>query len=401
MTRNPANAESAAKQFKLLSVKFQLMKKMMPVFLSISIILLLIVSAGLTFLFLENNSLKEEIIQSQEQHENQEKSLRQEISILKSNITQKDAELSSLRLNLSEREIELTSLYKNLSETEKKLNETEAELQSKQTTLEEYTEEFNELSSDIENIESSLNDSLQWLSENSKMSAESEYFISYSNRKCMEDDELNLACIPLFMDRHIGFTYIDEPNDKLNSIDEMIEKGGGDCEDYSIFLKALLNDYEDNPDLIGWKPEPGSTFIVHTTSEKEWYYDDSTSVDLGRLEDYHPVVFCYVTSYTISRLEGHCIVALPEDEIATKEDISLLEGAKTFEPQTGEYTGRIGADFNLCYDNENCGYYPGDSIIIISDSDLFQFIDGQWKGLAEYQGKADELRDRIESATSQ
>jgi len=375
------------------------MKKMMPILFSISIIALIALSIGLAFLFFENNSLKADIASNQQQYDEKEQELKQEISLLKSNINQKDAELSSLRLNLSEREIELTSLYKDLADTEQKLNETETELQSKQITLEEYTEEFNELSSDIENIESSLNDSLQWLSENSKMSAESEYFISYSSRKCNEDGELNLACIPLFMDRHIGFTYIDESNDKLNSIDEMIEKGGGDCEDYSIFLKALLNDYEENPRLIAWELDPGSTFIVHTTSSKEWYYEDSTAVNLGRLDDYHPVVFCYVTSYTIVRLEGHCIVALPEKEITTKEDIKFLEGAQTFEPQTGEYTGRIGTDFNLCYDDQSCGYYPGDSIIIISDNDLFQFIDGEWKGLAEYQEKADELKEQIESAT--
>ncbi len=390
---------AADKQFKLLGAKFQHMKKIMPVLFSISIIALIVLSIGFAFLFFENNSLKADIADSNEQYTNQEQALKQEIAVLKSKINQKDAELGSLRLNLSERETELTSLYKDLAEAEQKLNETEAELQSKQTTLEEYTEEFNELSSDIEDIESSLNDSLQWLSENSKMSVQTEYFISYSDMKCNDDGELNLACIPLFMDRHIGFTYIDEPNDKLNSIDEMVEKGGGDCEDYSIFLKALLNDYEGSPKLIAWEAEPGSTFIVHTTSTKEWYYEDSASVDLGRLKDYHPVVFCYVTSYTIVRLEGHCIVALPESEIAANEDIAFLEGAKTFEPQTGEYTGRIGTDFNLCYDDQSCGYYPGDSIIIISDNDLFQYIDGQWKSLAEYQGKADELKERIESAT--
>ncbi|MBU0527665.1 hypothetical protein KKE92_04235 [Candidatus Micrarchaeota archaeon] len=375
------------------------MKKLMPVLFSISIIALIIVSTILVVLFFENNSLKADIADNQEQYDAHEQALKQEITLLKSNINQKDAELGSLRLNLTEREIEITSLSKDLAETEQKLNDTEAELKSKQTTLEEYTEEFNELSSDIEEIENSLTDSLQWLSENSKMSFQTEYFISYSSRKCVEDGELNLACIPLFMDMHIGFTYVDEPNDKLNSIDEMIEKGGGDCEDYSIFLKALLNDYEENPELIAWEAEPGSTFIVHTTSSKEWYYDDSTSVNLGELEKYHPVVFCYVTSYTIVRLEGHCIVALPEEEIATKEDIKFLEGAKTFEPQTGEYTGRIGTDFNLCYDNQSCGFYPGDSIIVISDSDLFQFIDGQWKSLGDYQGKADELKDKIETAT--
>lgn len=362
---------------------------LLPAALTVLIILLLLL---LILQWSEISSLDSQIEQSRQQAESNEASLKAQIQLLNQKVNQKDAEIGNLTLTIGEKDILITGLSQDLNDTEEELNETRAELASKETSLEEAQERFEELKEEIEDAESSLNDTLQWLQENSHMSMQTENFIDYSDRKCVDGNDLNLACVPLFMDMYLDFVYVEEPNDKLNSIDEMIAKGGGDCEDFSLFLKALINDYDVNANLLAWE-EGAGRFVIHETDTRQWYYDDAEPVNLGKLKNYHPVVFCYVTQYTF-RLEGHCIVALPEKEITDVGELSYLEGAGTFEPQNGRYTGTIGEDFRLC-DDSPCGTSPDDSIIVITDSDIYQFIDNEWESIGQQKDNLDALRQAL------
>ncbi|HNT60603.1 MAG TPA: hypothetical protein PKJ97_01340, partial [Candidatus Bilamarchaeaceae archaeon] len=77
-----------------------------------------------------------------------------------------------------------------------------------------------------------------------------------------------------------------------------------------------------------------------------------------------------------------------------------LGGAETFEPQTGEYKGRIGADYYLCRDGEReCGKRPGEIVFIIADNDLYHFEDGKWIGYQLYGERAEDLARRIRAFT--
>ncbi len=364
--------------------------KIMPVVLAGLILLLF------AFIFILNNdvsSLRQELAQEKERANSTETSLKNQVQILNQQVGQKDAQISNLTIKLNNSEFQLFTTKRKLNDTEKELNDTKAELASKESSLEEAQEKFEELKDEIEEVEDSLDDTLQWLSENSHMSEQTNYFIDYSERKCVDGNDLNLACISLFMDMHLDYVYIDEPNDKLNSIDEMVAKGGGDCEDFSLFLKALINDYETNANLIAWKEGTGK-FVIHTGSTNEWFYENANSVNLGKLKNYYPVVFCYVTAYYGNRLEGHCIVALPDNEIKSADDLPFLEGAETFEPQNGKYKGTIGDEFTLC-DGEECGYSVGDSIIVITDSDIYQYIDNNWESIQEQKENLDDLKQSL------
>lgn len=368
-------------------------KKDLILFTLIFVLVLIVLS-----LFVENSSLKNEIGENQLAFDAMEDQLETEIFQLESTIDQRDAEIEDLEISIDGKNIVISNLSEKLNNTEKELNDTKEELEAKEASLEEYQQEFEQLGYEIETIEASLNDSIQWLSDNAGMSPDTEYFVPYVENKCVENNELNLACLPFFMERYLEFTYKYEENDKLYSIDEMISNEGGDCEDYSLFLKALLHDLKEytNARLIAWQ-EGSGTFTVYTTTTKEWYYEDAVPANLGKLDEFYPVVFCYVTSYSTFLLEGHCIVALPEDEIITEEDLVYLEDSLTFEPQDGQYMGKIGTHFNVCYDGQkNCGTVAGDSIIVITDHDIYQFIDGEWKSLEEYREKADDLKTRLE-----
>lgn len=359
-------------------------------YIPLALLALVILLAAYSFVLNgEIGSLKNQLAEQKQNADSAEASLKGQIQVLNQKVSQKDAQIGNLTLAVNQKGIQLSSLSKKLNETEKELNDTKAELASKESSLEEAQEHFEELKDEIEQVEDSLDDTLQWLSENSHMSEQTEYFVDYSERKCVEGNDLNLACVSLFMDMHLDYVYIDEPNDKLNSIDEMVAKGGGDCEDFSLFLKALINDYETNANLIAWEPGTGK-FVIHTGSTNEWYYDKADSVNLGKLKNYYPAVFCYVTYFDGSRLEGHCIVALPEKEIKSADDLKFLEGAQAFEPQNGKYKGTIGDDFTLC--DGDCGYTPGDSIIVITDSDIYQYIDNKWESIQEQKENLNKLK---------
>jgi hypothetical protein len=364
--------------------------KLLPAVLALLVLLLF------AFVFLLNSevaSLKGELAQEKARANSTETSLKSQIALLNQKVNEKDAEIGNLSLSVNQKEFQIFHLSKKLNETEKELNETKAELASKESSLEEAEEKFEDLKDEISQVEDSLDETLQWLSENSHMSAQTEYFIDYSDRKCVDGNDLNLACVALFMDMHLDFVYIDEPNDKLNSIDEMVAKGGGDCEDFSLFLKALINDYETNANLIAWEDGSGK-FVIHTTDTREWFYSNADAVNLGKLKNYYPAVFCYVTEYTGYRLEGHCIVALPEKQIKSADDLPNLLGAETFEPQNGRYKGEIGDEFTLC-DGGPCGTSPGDSIIVITDSDIYQYIDNKWESIGEQKEKLSEIEELL------
>ena len=355
------------------------------------------------FLLIDNISMRDEVSESRKELESAQEELNKKIIQLESAINQKDMEISDLKISVDEKDFEIHNLSSELADAENRLNETEKELEAKETSLEEYQDEFNELAYEIETIEDSLDESLQWLSENSRMTPQMEYFIPYTSRNCEDKNRLNLACIAFFMERQIGFEYIYEEEDKLYSIDEMISNGGGDCEDYSIFLKALINDYKargSDSELLAWRDGVGD-FLVYESSEREWYYEDAAGITLGNIDKVHPVLFCYVTSYSILRLEGHCMVALPEQQIESEKDLVLLEGAQTFEPQDGAYTGKIGREFYMCYDGDyDCGTIINDIFIVITDEDIYQFIDYEWKSLDEQKQKIDSLKNDIKEISS-
>jgi archaellum component FlaC len=365
---------------------------MLKPYVLVLIVIIAVLAFALVLVAADNELAKAQLAETKKESASAEAELKSQIELLTRQVNQKDAEISNLTVSLDQKEMQLSSVSERLDETEHELNQTKTELASKETRLEEAEEHFQELKDEIKEVESSLDETLQWLQDNSHMSAQTEYFIEYSDRKCVDGNDLNLACVAMFMDMHLDFVYVDEPNDKLNSIDEMIAKGGGDCEDFSLFLKALLNDYQANANLLTWEEGTGK-FIIHSTSTKQWFYEDAEPLNLGKLKNYYPAVFCYVTSYTTYRLEGHCIVALPVKEITSRAELHYLDGAETFEPQTGEYMGTIGKEFKFC--EQDCGTVPGDSIIVITDSDIYQMIDGRWESIEEQKEKLDELKQSL------
>ena len=304
-------------------------------------------------------------------------------------LNQANKNIENLESNLAETESELeetqNTLYstnEELNETKSKLENTEGELNITKTQLSETINILNEtideiiiLKEEIVEIEDSINSSIQWFQDNSELPDSLDFFITRINSKCVESNKLNLGCVAYIMEDKLHFTYKPEIPDRLYSIDEMYAKMGGDCEDYSLFVKAALNSLRGsgrNLRLEAWDYS-NDKYIVYETDETQ-YYVPGEGIVLGRLNDVYPYVLCYTTHSDGVNIWGHCIVVLSENEIESVDKLNELNGAEAFEPQNGMYMGEVGRTFYICKEGEEyCDKNTNSVILIIGDDDIFRF----------------------------
>ena len=311
--------------------------------------------------------------------------------------TEAELELTQDELENTSNELHLTRM--DLNETSEELEDTRDELRETQGSLEEAMEEFVQLRDEVVGIEESVNSSIQWFRDNSVLPRSMNHFFWESDAGCRDGSTLKLACISFLMEKELAFTYKSEYPDQLLSIDQMINKPGGDCEDFSLFLKAYLNRLKATPadrELEAWD-ESGHRYVIFEEEDGTNWYVWGSGHPLGSLQDLNPYAICFTTRYEAETFEGHCIVALSEKEITSVEDMQNLNGAETFEPQNGQYEGMVGGQYQVCQEGDTlCDRVPGSIIFVIADDDLYQFIDGEWVSYELYGEKASELEQKID-----
>jgi hypothetical protein len=370
-------------------------------------VLLLLGTASLTSLIFENNRLAGELADTQARLNRtmaENAGMQGTLLLMQAKISEKDRQVAGLASQLNETNAELNATASKLELAEKELSDAREELNQSAMSLEQAREEFVSLDENLTRMEKSLDESVQWFKDNSLLPASAAYFAPYVSNRCVDDGTLNLACVAFFMDRRLGFTYRNEEGDRLYSIDEMLTRGGGDCEDYSLFLKALLNTLapgKGDLQLMAWKPGDGQ-FRIYESEGHYWYYN-GRAVRLAKLDEAHPYDICYA-----GVTNGHCIVALSANAIGSVDGMGALEGAAAFEPQNGEYMGTVnggvgtvgdGDGFHLCRNGEKeCGQSPGDIFIVMADDDIYQFRDGRWESLDTQHAGVETLRKRIAAA---
>jgi hypothetical protein len=311
---------------------------------------------------------------------------------------ERELQVGNLASRLGETELELNATAARLSQTEEELNSTREELERSAISLAQANEDFSALEENLSMMEESLSEDVQWFKDNSRLPDSVSYFTTYVMDKCVDSNVLNMGCAALFMEKRVGFNYIDEPNDRLYTIDEMVARGGGDCEDYSLFVKALLNGLDgEGLRLLGWKQGSGEFVTYRSDSGTYWYYPGQ-GIYLGTLDAASPYAICYLTDLSWPAPVGHCIVALAGGEITSVADLSNLDGAVAFEPQNGAYMGYIGSggQYHLCRDGEmSCGDGAGEIFIVMADDDLYEFKNGRWESFGTYRAQAEALRERL------
>lgn len=376
------------------------------VYILITILILVIIIQHINY-----NSLKEKseytIAKKNEQIEN----LKKEKNELEKEINIITGELNKTKEDYFKLIDEHTELYKMYNE----LNSTFYELMKNYSNLSfsyyELKKETENLMSSIDEYGRKIEESMEWFANNAELSkmTNSEKTTIQSDLKyeCLniENDKcvIKTACLPLVNDVFHGLRYLQDvttysKTDKLASLDEFINKKGGDCEDYSLFYKAELNYIfsECKGKMIeveAFVESPGSTHYF-VNNRNNWYLKDAAPIKIINEYYLYPYVVCYLTEPKI----GHCVIALSKNNINKTQDIWNLNGAELVEPQDGSYVGRIGREFGM-----PSGYKLGikQIMIVITNNDLYSYDEesGRWVGYSDFKQEIDKIKKRIYDLT--
>jgi hypothetical protein len=117
-----------------------------------------------------------------------------------------------------------------------------------------------------------------------------------------------------------GFNYISEGSDYIKSLEEFEDAKGGDCEDWAMFVKAIINEMIEEEGIrrleILDTSKPGRTDIYEEGEITYYYPYDSITVDIEELN-----VACFPLGSG-----GHC---------------ALISSDVLFEPQDGILLGKV------------------------------------------------------------
>ncbi len=279
------------------------------------------------------------------------------------------------------------------------ISQREAELAALAGRLADLKDEFRGLQNDI-------NGSMGWFRDNAGLKPNVSWNLDIIAPRVIEDcvdgQTLNLACINYILERMATIRYRSDAafnqSDHLQSLAETAARGSGDCEDYSLLYKAILNTVREKKAglrLEAWENGGAARFIIYPkasiqrgSDESYWYYPDAHGVEVGTPDERHAYVICY----TRTAAEGHCTVALSSGEVGNSSQLTNLNGAAVFEPQDGQYLGKIGAEFTICDPGRwrACATTPNTITLVITDSDLYKVQRGGWIGYGGYAQKVSE-----------
>lgn len=370
----------------------------------IAIALLILITLGLGFMLVlaqgENSRMQSELNETTLLLQD----TRGELNDTKSDLAEKMRIIEIQNENNTMLAADLQDRNNEIAELGGQLNETEAELEEARGTLEGAEEEIAEIREETLAMAENINQSIQWFRDNSELPStlKVDRFVSKTKKGCIENDVMNLACVSHLMEQELGMSYKSDPGDRLYSIDEIIGRKGGDCEDYSLFFKAFLNRFRGQGlGLEAWESGIGKYDVYFDEEEGiQWYYDNAQGREVGNLEDGKPYVACYWTSISPEILEGHCIIMLTERNITSPADISdgNLADAVFIEPQDGKYMGRMGGEFSACVEgDEACGNKTHRIVFVITDSDLFQFSEGRWDYYGGYGERTEQIFQKLDA----
>ncbi|GEM_PF-1322253 len=274
------------------------------------------------------------------------------------------------------------------------LAEANLQLEESKQSLASQQQYVSEITSNLSKLESSINDSMSWFRGNAYMpsgySWAGDIFMSRISSDCVDKGSLNFACISHLMENTAFAIHYREDiaagsEDHLQSLKETIDLGWGDCEDYSLLFKAVLNSMrEEDSGLIAtaWQPAESGEFRVYpkeasdSGNEPYWVYSKAKAAPMGSLSN------SYVICYSVTPAAGHCTVALTGVKVNESSQVPFLQGAEVFEPQSGRYLGRIGESLSICT-HQGCKNMGGKIWLVISDSDLYIYNDNGWGGYAD------------------
>ena len=339
---------------------------------------------------------------------NEISSLSSQLTSAQNNISTLQTQYSSAKSMLSKTEKELANAYQSL-EQEKilkqtaldELKSTKENLSQTQLQLNAAQQKADGIKEEVQSLEKNLNASMSWFKQNSQLNSQDSWdidiFLKRIRSDCILNNTLNLPCINYLNERTVlHLEYLDDleagETDHLQSLEQSIKRRGGDCEDYALFFKAIMQTLKSDDDLYlkAWEPAQSGDYVVWPQVENPEmyvYYNNARGRIISNLKNSHPYVMCY----TADIYSGHCRIALSENKL-TSDTIQNLDGAQVFEPQTGKFGGTVGVNYFVCASTqEQCYQTPGAITLVISDSDIIQITDSKWVSYDDYLSQTEQI----------
>jgi hypothetical protein len=331
--------------------------------------------------FLHSESIKAE----NEGLSSEVEGLRAELSDARDTIAAQGRKVNEVELAAGEfreeTETDIGGLSSRMGAAEGKLSELEAnfsvfeeEYIELQGSYDVKVEEYGELMGQLEDFEGTLEEKMYWYSENADFGGAHKNFLNTIESKCINGDTLNMPCVAIMLDQK-GFDYLSEDTDYIKSLEEFEDADGGDCEDWSMFVKAVINEMEEQEgvgelELVHFG-KTGRTDIYEDGDVLYYYPYGSVTVGIEELN-----IACFPVTVGM----GHC---------------ALVSEGVLFEPQDGSYLSGVnwnGEDLHI-----NTG---GQVEILIDDSDI-HIRDGEgWISYAYFIGRIREVLEEVESEAS-
>ncbi|MBU0457350.1 MAG: hypothetical protein ABH824_04995 [Nanoarchaeota archaeon] len=379
-------------------------KQFKSVFLILVLIIvgLIILSLGL---FNMNGKLKLQIY-----------NLNSEMELLNKNITSAIKEISKKNNEISKNNEEISKNIDMLKSQDEEINNLNKEKEMISLKVESIKEEIDDFKYEIDNANS-------WFKSNSNIANYDVYkSVKSYILKCLTTDSdsnciLKVGCLSWVHSILKEFEYknditTSEAEDKLQSLEDFYNNGGGDCEDYSLVVNAEINylrDYcsEHNRGNLTFEAIKEGKGNYYFTKKETWYYPNSAPFFIP-----NNYVFSYVVcgnfpaeldpnSELSGEIVGHCVIAFTDKEIINSEDVhSSLVNAILIEPQSGFISYDLRND-NTMYISKNGKSSQGKSYYIYSvitydDYYLFDDFDTySWRGYKDFSKEAEELKNKF------
>ncbi|MFH0927034.1 MAG: hypothetical protein V1822_00460 [Candidatus Micrarchaeota archaeon] len=320
--------------------------------------------------------------------------------------SQKQLEGTNSTLEKTSQELEQEKKLK--EQALESLQQAEQNLSDANSQLVQAQQKAAEIKSDVFVLQKNLNESMAWFRQNSALIKNSSWdvgiFLKRIRSDCIRDSTLNLACINYLNERTVlHLEYLNDSAageaDHLQSLEQTISRRGGDCEDYALFFKAILQTLKsegngENLYLKGWvDPGPGEFQVWPQIRNPEMYVyiSNATEKIFANLKDSTPYVICYTTD----EYSGHCRIAFVNSSI-TLSTIQNLYGAQVYEPQNGRYAGTVGTDYIVCNSSQQqCYQTPGAITFVISDSDIIQITGTNWESYNDYLSQTSQIMSSL------
>jgi len=310
--------------------------------------------------------------------------------------------IEELEKSNQEKEILIKNKTSEIEKLNSKLEENQIQIQQLKNKLENELNKFEKTKKEYEQLIEQINSTMSWFSQNAYFPEgykwESDIFLKLVQDECIYKNKLNVPCITHFFEHSaMSLRYKTEElggkKDYLQSIKETILRGYGDCEDYALMLKAILNTLKEKNQNLDIKlsyaaASSGSRYIIYPLKNNEdeyWYYPDSTEKEGLRLNDSYFYVVCYYDKETNF---GHCANAASNNKLSSAKDVFLLENADVFEPQNGYYLGKISEEFKICSkakrDSNFLACENKEISLVITDKDIYTINnESEWIGLED------------------